>query len=58
MGIYYRKRIKIMPGLSINLSPKSVGARVGPKHAGVSRNTKDQTTRSVGLFGFRWMRRS
>lgn len=51
MGIRFRKRIKIAPGVTVNVGKSSVGVRVGVKGAGVSANTKGKTTSSVGLPG-------
>lgn len=57
MGFSYRKSIKIAPGLKMNVGRKSVGLSAGPKGAKISANTKRQKRASVGLFGFRWMKK-
>lgn len=51
MGTRFRKRIKVAPGVDINVGKGSVGVRVGTKGAGVSANTKGKTVASVGLPG-------
>jgi hypothetical protein len=57
MGFSYRKRKKILPGITLSFSNRGASVRAGTKHAGVSKNTRGDTTRSAGLFGFRWLRR-
>lgn len=47
----FRKRIKIAPGVSLNVGKKSIGARVGGRGYGVSTNTKTGTRASVGFPG-------
>lgn len=47
----FRKRVKIAPGVSLNVGKKSVGVRVGGRGYGVSTNTKTGTRASVGLPG-------
>ncbi len=51
MGVRFRKRIKIAPGLTLNLNKKSIGLTAGVKGAHVSINTKGQRTTSVGIPG-------
>lgn len=40
MGFSFKKRKKILPGVTLNVSTKSVGLRVGGRNAGVSVNSK------------------
>lgn len=47
----FRKRVKIAPGVSLNVGKKSAGVRVGGRGYGVSTNTKTGTRASVGLPG-------
>ena len=58
MGLSYRKRKKIAPGISLNLSTKGVGLSAGPKGAKVSKSTsRKKTGVSLGKSGFRWSKR-
>lgn len=47
----FRKRVRIAPGVSLNVGKKSVGVRVGGRGYGVSSNTKTGTRATVGLPG-------
>lgn len=51
MGIRFRRRAKIAPGLTLNLNRKSVGLTTGVKGAHASINTKGQRTNSIGIPG-------
>lgn len=47
----FRKRVKIAPGITLNVGKKSVGVRVGGRGYGISSNTRTGTRASVGLPG-------
>lgn len=47
----FRKRVKVAPGVTLNVGKKSVGVRVGGRGYGVSTNTKTGTRATVGLPG-------
>ncbi len=50
MGLRFRKRIKILPGLWLNLSKSGISTSVGGK--GLTVNIKDDKTRTtVGIPG-------
>ncbi|WP_294317637.1 DUF4236 domain-containing protein [uncultured Chryseobacterium sp.] len=36
MGWSYRKRVKLMPGVHLNISPKGVNTTIGKRNAGVN----------------------
>lgn len=44
MGLNYKKRIKVAPGVHINVGKKSIGVSVGGKHSGASINSRTGTT--------------
>lgn len=44
MGLNYKKRIKVAPGVHVNLGKKSAGVSFGGKYAGVSINSKSGTS--------------
>ena len=52
MGFFFRKRIKILPGLNLNLSKNGVGFSFGPKGCKVSMNSKGETYLNAGKGGF------
>ncbi len=49
--LIWRKRIKIAPGITLNLSPYSTGVTVGNRLARVTANTRRGITSSVSLPG-------
>lgn len=51
MGFSFRKRKKILPGVTLNISTKSIGVRVGGKNAGVSVNSKRGARASASIPG-------
>ncbi|MHC1722576.1 MAG: DUF4236 domain-containing protein [Aminipila sp.] len=51
MGIRFRKRVKIVPGLTLNINKKSVGVTAGVRGAHASINTEGQRTTSMGIPG-------
>lgn len=55
-GWSFRKRIKIAPGVNLNIGKKGVGISVGVKGARVSVNTsgRKQTTLSLPGTGLRY----
>lgn len=44
MGLNYKKRIKVAPGVHVNLGKKSAGISIGGKYGGVSMNSRTGTT--------------
>ena len=57
MGFGYRKRKRILPGLSLNLSKRGAGLSVGRRGASVSRSPGGQKQVSLGWKGFFWRKR-
>jgi hypothetical protein len=51
MGFRFQKRVKIIPGLRLNISRRNVGLSAGVKGARLSVNTSGRVTRSVGIPG-------
>lgn len=51
MGLRFQRRIKIAPGVTVNLSKSGIGASVGVRGARYGVNPKGQTYKSVGLPG-------
>lgn len=51
MGLNYKKRIKVAPGVHVNVGKKSVGVSVGGKRAGVSVNSKTGATVRASVPG-------
>jgi len=51
MRIRFRRSIRVMPGVKINLNKKSVGLTVGRRSMHYTVNSKGQRTTSVGLPG-------
>lgn len=51
MGFRARRSIKIVPGVRLNISAKSIGVSAGVKGARVSVNSSGRVTRTVGIPG-------
>ena len=56
MSFTFRKRIKILPGIHLNLSKSGLGLGIGPKGAGItlSPNRRPQAHVAKGGLGWRW----
>jgi hypothetical protein len=57
MSFGFRKRKKLMPGLSLNLSKRGAGLSVGRRGAHLSRGATGRTQLSLGWKGFFWRKR-
>jgi hypothetical protein len=53
----YRKRIKLLPGVNLNISKRGVGVSGGKRGARVSTNTRGQRSLSLGLRGLFWRKK-
>lgn len=51
MGLNFRKKINLFPGLSLNLSKSGVGFSIGPKGAKISIKPNGQIDGNVSLNG-------
>ena len=51
MGLRFHKKIKILPGVDLNLSKSGIGVSVGPKGAKVSVNSKGDVYTNVSIPG-------
>lgn len=57
MGLGFRKRKRIMPGLWLNFSKRGVGVSAGRRGATVSRSARGRRQASLGWKGFFWRKR-
>jgi hypothetical protein len=57
MGLSYRKRKKIAPGLTFTLSSRSAGLSAGVRGARVSTNTRGRSFLSLAFRGLMFRRR-
>lgn len=57
MGFGYRKRIKIVPGLRLNLSKRGAGLSAGRRGVSVSRSATGRRQLSLGWKGLFWRKR-
>ena len=57
MAFGYRKRKKILPGLSLNFSKRGVGVSAGRRGASVSRSATGRKQASLGWRGWFWRKR-
>ena len=57
MAIGFRKRKRIAPGLSLNLSKGGAGLSVGRRGGSVSRSPDGQKRLSLGWKGLFWRKR-
>ncbi len=51
MGWRFRRSVKILPGVRLNVGKRSAGLSFGPRGAKVSVNTNREVRRTVGLPG-------
>ncbi len=51
MGWRFRRSVKILPGVRLNVGKRGLGLSAGPRGAKVSVNTKGQMRRSAGVPG-------
>ena len=57
MAFGFRKRRRIAPGISLNLSKRGVGVSVGRRGATVSRSARGRKQVSLGWKGLFWRKR-
>jgi uncharacterized protein DUF4236 len=57
MGWGFRRSKKLMPGLRLNVSKRSLGLSAGRRGARVSANTRRQTGLSFSWKGLFWRKR-
>jgi hypothetical protein len=53
----YRKRVKLLPGINLNIGRRSVGVSGGKRGARVSTNSRGQRSLALGLKGLFWRRK-
>lgn len=51
MGLRFKKSIKIVPGIKVNIGKNSVGISAGNKYGGVSVNSKTGVTKRTSIPG-------
>jgi hypothetical protein len=51
MGFRFQRRIKILPGVRLNLSKSGIGVSVGPRGAHIGITARGQHYTSVGIPG-------
>jgi Protein of unknown function (DUF4236) len=57
MAFGFRKRKRILPGLSLNLSKRGAGLSFGRRGASVSQSASGRKQLSLGLKGLFWRKR-
>ena len=57
MGWYFRKSLRVAPGVRLNLGRRSAGVSVGPRGAKVSANTRGRGSLSFGRGGLFFRKR-
>jgi hypothetical protein len=57
MPFGFRKSLKIVPGVRLNLSRRSAGVSVGPRGAKLSANSRGRRGASLGWRGLFWRKR-
>ncbi len=57
MAFGFRKRVRIAPGLSLNLSKRGAGVSAGRRGASVSRGATGRKQVSLGWKGLFWRKR-
>jgi hypothetical protein len=57
MGFGFRKRKRILPGLSLNLSKRGAGLSLGRRGASVSQSASSRKQLSLGWKGLFWRKR-
>jgi hypothetical protein len=51
MGFRFRRTLRVLPGVRLNVTHRGLGVRVGPRGAGMSAHSSGRATASVGLPG-------
>ena len=51
MGLKFHKKIKVLPGLDINLSKKGMGVSIGPKGSKLTINSKGDIYTNISIPG-------
>jgi hypothetical protein len=57
MGWGYRKRVKLLPGINLNIGKRGVGVSGGRRGARVSASPSGRRSLSLGLKGFFWRKK-
>jgi Protein of unknown function (DUF4236) len=57
VGFFFRKSVKLAPGLRLNLSKRGAGLSAGPRGAKLSANTRRERRASFSFKGLNWRKR-
>jgi hypothetical protein len=57
MSLGYRKRVKLLPGINLNIGRRGVGVSGGKRGARVSANSRGRRALSVGWKGLFWRKK-
>jgi len=57
MGFFFRKSLKIAPGIRLNLSKRGPGISVGPRGTKVSVSSRGERRASFSFKGLNWRKR-
>jgi hypothetical protein len=57
MGFFFRKSLKIAPGIRLNLSKRGTGVSAGPRGTKVSVNSRGERRASLSFKGLSWRKR-
>jgi hypothetical protein len=57
VGFFFRKSLKLAPGLRVNLSKRGAGLSAGPRGTKVSTNTRGERRASLSFKGLNWRKR-
>ena len=57
MGFFFRKSLKIAPGIRLNLSKRGAGISAGPRGTKVSVNSRGERRASLSFKGLNWRKR-
>jgi hypothetical protein len=53
----YRKRVRLLPGLDLNIGKRSLGVSAGKRGARVSASSSGRRSLSLGLKGLFWRKK-
>jgi len=57
VGFFFRKSLKIAPGVRLNLSKRGAGLSAGPRGVKLGANSRGERRASLSFKGFNWRKR-